>query len=135
MAKTVTIGAVGAGVGVGIGCGITVRTATDVIVPTLFVAVIIYVVVDEGDTVWLPANATFPMSGLIVTELAPITFQLRVAELPVFIVDGVKSKTDIIGVVSWQLIPNVVPEIAISNTNSKANFFILVSRKIIKGLR
>ncbi len=96
----VMTGAVGVGVGVGVGCGTTVRIAIDVMLPILFVAVIIYVVVLVAVTVWLPARATLPIPGSILAEFAPITFQLRVAEPPGEIVDGVTLKFDMTGTAS-----------------------------------
>ena len=47
--------------------------------PDIFLATSVYVVVVSGDTVLVPLEETVPMSGLIETELAPVTSQCKVA--------------------------------------------------------
>jgi len=46
------------------------------------VAVRIYVVAEVGDTVFVPIDETVPISGLIETDVAPLTSQVRVAASP-----------------------------------------------------
>ena len=48
-------------------------------------AVRIYVVAEVGDTVFVPIDATVPISGLIETDVAPLTSQVRVAASPAVI--------------------------------------------------
>lgn len=68
----------GAGAGAGeptIGVGLIV-TCADVCRPRRSVAVKVYVVIDVGLTVKLPAGATVPMPGVIATKTAFCTFQI-----------------------------------------------------------
>ena len=44
-----------------VGSGITVTVAVAVTDPTALVAVTVYVVVEAGETLWVPAVATLPM--------------------------------------------------------------------------
>jgi hypothetical protein len=50
------------------------------------------VVVVDGDIDLLPATATVPMPWSICTVVAPVTFQIRVADSPAIIADGDASK-------------------------------------------
>jgi hypothetical protein len=50
------------------------------------------VVVAEGDTTVLPFKAMLPRSGFIVTELALFTVQVKVADCPALIVEGLTLK-------------------------------------------
>ena len=60
----------------------TVIGTDTVFEPLLLVAVRIYVVAEVGDTVFVPMDATVPISGLIETDVAPLTSQVRVATSP-----------------------------------------------------
>ena len=50
-----------------------------------------------GDTTLVPATATWPISWSILTELAPVTFQIRVDVSPALIVDGLLLNAIITG--------------------------------------
>jgi hypothetical protein len=54
-------------------------------------------VVEVGETVLLPLAGTVPIPLSILTEVAPSMLQLKVAELPVVIVDGLTLKELITG--------------------------------------
>jgi hypothetical protein len=64
------------------GVAVTVTTAVLVTVWPLPVAVSVYVVVCEGETIWVPLGATAPIPLLIETEVALAVFQVRVALWP-----------------------------------------------------
>jgi hypothetical protein len=65
------------------------ETVTDfVVVPSLFVAVILYVVVELGDTSCVPDEDTSPTPWFIETVVAPDVAHASVAELPEAIDEG-----------------------------------------------
>src|SRR3989440_5690226 len=78
------------------GAGITVTVVVAVTVPPSPVAVKVYVVVTEGvTTVEVPATAPTPWS--MVSEVALLTLQDSVEELPIPIVAGLAAKLAIAG--------------------------------------
>jgi hypothetical protein len=66
----------------GIPAAVTVTVVEDVESPMLLVAVMIYVVVEEGDTALVPEEDTAPMPGLMETDVAPVTLHDNVDGLP-----------------------------------------------------
>jgi hypothetical protein len=60
--------------------------------PAGLFAVSMYVVVDPGETVWLPEAGTAPIPGSILTESAPVTFQVRLEVCPGLIKAGAALK-------------------------------------------
>jgi len=58
----------------------------------------VYAVVDAGVTARLPDKATPPISGCMPTEVAPVTFQVSVADCPNVIMDGLAVKLVITGI-------------------------------------
>ena len=58
---------------------VTVTVADAVELPASLEAVSVYVVVEPGVTLCDPVDDTVPMSGLMETDVAPVTFQDNVA--------------------------------------------------------
>jgi hypothetical protein len=76
----------------------TITIADDLVtVPDELLALIVYTVVVAGDTTLVPAILTWPMPWSILTELAPLTFHIRVDTPPELIVDGLLLKDPITG--------------------------------------
>ena len=69
--KVVMIGALGF---------VTLTVADAVGLPALLDAVSVYVVVKAGDTLCIPVDDTVPISGLIETDVAPVTLHDNVAD-------------------------------------------------------
>jgi hypothetical protein len=83
---------------------VTVTVVEDDVLPELLVAVSVYVVDWAGDTEVDAAPETLPIPGAMVTEVAPVTFQERVAACPAAILEGDAVNEAIAGA-------EVVPEI------------------------
>ena len=60
--------------------GVTVSSADAVELPASLEAVNRYLVVEPGETFFVPFNDTGPTSGLIETDVAPATLQDNVAD-------------------------------------------------------
>ena len=58
----------------------TVTIADEVALPALLEAVNVYVVVEPGVTLLVPVEETVPISGLMETDVAPVTFHDNLAD-------------------------------------------------------
>ena len=60
--------------------GVTVSNADAVELPALLEAVSTYLVVEPGDTFFVPVDGTGPTSGFIETDVAPETLHDKIAD-------------------------------------------------------
>jgi hypothetical protein len=67
---------------------VTVSVADAVELPALLEAVSMYLVVEPGDTFFVPLDDTVPISGAMETDVEPVTPQDTVAVCPVKILPG-----------------------------------------------
>jgi hypothetical protein len=68
------------------------------------------VVVLVGLTVWLPDAETLPMPWSMLTVVAPVVLQVRVAELPVVMLTGLAVKDPIEGGVGAVVVSPRTPD-------------------------
>jgi hypothetical protein len=94
LAVTLVTANVGGG---GVYASETVTWAVAVVLPASLVAVMVYVVVAAGETSVVPEEAKVPNPGLIATDVAFDTLQLKVAELPTVMPGGLAVKELITG--------------------------------------
>lgn len=81
----------------GMPAAVTVTAAVAVELPALLPAVRVYVVVEEGDTDFVPEVDTVPTPWLMETEVAPLTVHDSVELLPEVIEAGLAVKLVISG--------------------------------------
>jgi hypothetical protein len=83
----------------------TVIIVDDLItVPAELVALMVYTVDFAGDTTLVPAVSTWPMPWSILTDVAPVTFHIRVDVPPELIVDGLLLNSIITGVMELTVV-------------------------------
>ncbi|MGA9048666.1 MAG: hypothetical protein WB588_06690 [Dehalococcoidia bacterium] len=66
-------------------------------VPAEFIAFMVYTVDLFGDTNLVPAGSTWPIPWSILTDLAPVTFHIKVDVPPALTVDGLLLNSIITG--------------------------------------
>jgi hypothetical protein len=121
----------------GSGAELTLVTADPVTVPAELVAVKVYTVGVAGDTSLIPAKSTWPIPWSMLTDVAPVTFQNKTAELPELIADGLLPKAPITGSCpAGGVVANGEhPGMRMSNNSSdkerKTTFFNVVTSKNI----
>jgi hypothetical protein len=75
---------------------LTVRVVLKLFDPDAFVAVSVYVAVEEGLTE-TEVPVTDPMPGAMESEVAPVAFQESVADWPVVMLEGDAEKDEMVG--------------------------------------
>jgi hypothetical protein len=95
---------------------VTVSVADAVELPALLEAVSTYLVVEPGDTFFVPLDDTVPISGSMETDVEPVTPQDTVAVCPVKILPGAILKLFMDGsipvtaiVIDLRTEPNALP--------------------------